>query len=346
MKRLSILITLLVLSVIQMTAQDTSVKGTITLFHQGKTADFAYNKMQAAIATAADGDTLYLSAGYFEGDFVLDKKLSFIGQGADISNETLTYYYGKIIVNIPGNTLLTARMFEAIFFGGSDFSFNSTIGNVVFKKCVWFNKFTFNAEISSMLIDRCRANMWYLNDYKIKKLIARNSELVMFYLCSLDGATVQCTNCNIDQNGGCADNDCTRRRGDLKGGTYTNCIIINRINDKYADYIGNIDETDVNMPTLTNCLFYTEDGIDVTKNCNTENCYTVTQSNGIDIEYLTKEELEANNYLGTDGTVVGYLGGKNPYSLRVSQPSISSSKVHFDKDNKQIRIKMKVSSEQ
>ena len=37
MKRFTIFIALLVLSMMQMAAQDTSVKGTITLSHQGKT---------------------------------------------------------------------------------------------------------------------------------------------------------------------------------------------------------------------------------------------------------------------------------------------------------------------
>ena len=59
-----------------------------------------------------------------------------------------------------------------------------------------------------------------------------------------------------------------------------------------------------------------------------------------------KEKLQENNFLGNDGTVVGYNGGKNPYSLKQAHPTITSSKVHFDKDKKQIQIKLKVSSEQ
>ena len=61
---------------------------------------------------------------------------------------------------------------------------------------------------------------------------------------------------------------------------------------------------------------------------------------------FTKEKLQENNFLGNDGTVVGCYGGKNPYTLKQMTSTITSSKVHFDKDNKQIQIKMKVSSEQ
>lgn len=63
------------------------------------------------------------------------------------------------------------------------------------------------------------------------------------------------------------------------------------------------------------------------------------------IRGFSKEELLENNFLGNDGTVVGCYGGKNPYSLKQIQTTITSSKVHFDKDKKQIQIKLKVSSE-
>ena len=64
------------------------------------------------------------------------------------------------------------------------------------------------------------------------------------------------------------------------------------------------------------------------------------------IRNFSKEKLQENNFFGNDGTVVGCYGGKNPYSLKQIQTTITSSKVHFDRDNKQIQIKMKVSSEQ
>ena len=78
MKRITIFIVLLVLSIIQTAAQDASTQGTITLSHQGRTTDFAYNKMVDAVETAIDGDTIYLSTGNFEGDFILNKQITFI----------------------------------------------------------------------------------------------------------------------------------------------------------------------------------------------------------------------------------------------------------------------------
>ena len=76
---------MLVLAISQMSAQDNSNQGTITLSHNGKESFFAYNKMGDAVEAAADGDTIYLSNGEFEGDFRLTKKIAFIGSGADDS---------------------------------------------------------------------------------------------------------------------------------------------------------------------------------------------------------------------------------------------------------------------
>lgn len=347
MKKIALFIVLLVLSIIQMVAQDTSIKGTITLSHQGRTTDFAYNKMADVVESAVDGDTVYLSSGYFEGDFIIDKKLSFIGSGAYYNDYRLrdcSLYYGKIILKLPENSKLTACLFEGIYFRNT-FTFNTTIENVVFKKCRWDNSFDTNADILSILIDRCYAYFWNANA-RIKKIVARNCYFNGFCLRNDKEYSQQIFNCNISQSGWCANEDCTRLYGNLQNGTYTNCIFLNKYNEEKANYIGNIDGTEENAPILTNCLFYTEDEIVTTLNCKTVNCYTVKLPNNSNIENLTKEELIANNFLGTDGTVVGYYGGKNPYTLKQTSSTITSSKVHFDKDNKQIQIKMKVSSEQ
>lgn len=45
MKRFTLFIITLTLTILQSAAQDTSIKGTITLSHQGNETDFAYNEM-------------------------------------------------------------------------------------------------------------------------------------------------------------------------------------------------------------------------------------------------------------------------------------------------------------
>ena len=368
MKRFTIFITLLVLSVMQMTAQDTSIKGTITLSHQGKTTDFAYNQMASVMEAAVDGDTIYLSMGYFEGDFVIDKKVSFIGSGADTDNgwKNCTYYgsnnINKIIIKLPENTKLSTRLFEGIYFGNISFKYQSSIEDVVFKQCrVYGYNTSIDAVIKSILFDRCYINGSNYCTSNVKKAISRNCQIYGLSIWSSDGNDEnnwQFINCTIDPDtwGYTDDNGNYYTYSPIYRGSFVNCIIDN---DENRDEIRNAGywlydprETETkSSASFTNCLFYKPlEGREIFNGATVQNDMYFDASNLNDhqnnsIWGFSKEELLENNFLGNDGTVVGCYGGKNPYSLKQIQTTITSSKVHFDKDKKQIQIKLKVSSE-
>ena len=365
MKRFTIFITLLVLSVMQMTAQDTSIKGTITLSHQGKTTDFAYNQMASVMEAAVDGDTIYLSPGYFEGDFVIDKKVAFIGSGADTDNgwKNCSYYGGnnKIIVKLPENTELSARLFEGIYLGDISFKYQTSIENVVFKKC-WVNGYniSIDAVIKSILFDRCYINGSNYCTSNVKKAISRNCQISGLHTWNYDGNdenTWQFINCTIDPSNYGYDDGNYHTFCPIYRGTFINCIIDN---DENHDEIRNAGyclydprETETkSSASFTNCLFYKPlEGREIFYGATVQNDMYFDASSLDDnwdnkIRNFSKEKLQENNFFGNDGTVVGCYGGKNPYSLKQIQTTITSSKVHFDRDNKQIQIKMKVSSEQ
>ncbi len=365
MKRFKIFITLLILSIIQMAAQDTSLKGTITLSHQGKTTDFAYNNMAGVMENAVDGDTVYLSKGYFEGDFVIDKKVAFIGSGADSSNgwQNCTHYNdnNKIIIKLPENTKLSARLFEGINFGGMSFTYQTSIENVVFKKCNVHGSIGISADIKSILFDRCSIiGHSYYNRFT-KKVIARNCQINNLYIDSYDGYaenTWQFINCTISLSAlGYTDEKGTYQNFcPMYHGTFTNCIIANCLYNEFTKFEGYWLYDPRNTETrssasFNNCLFYKPlEGREIFNGATVQNDMYYEASNLDDywsnvIETFPKEKLQENNFLGNDRTVVGCYGGKNPYSLREIQPTITSSKIHFDKDKKQIQIKLKVSSE-
>lgn len=367
MKRFTIFITLLVLSVMQMTAQDTSIKGTITLSHQGKTTDFAYNQMTNVMEAAVDGDTIFLSPGYFEGDFVIDKKVAFIGSGADTDNgwQNCTHYddNNKVIIKLPENTELSARLFEGINFGNMSFTYQTSIENVVFKKCrVYGYNLSIEAVIKSILFDRCYINGSNYCTSNVKKAISRNcqiSDLDIWYFNGNDENNWQFINCTIDpsDHGRSDDNGNYYSFCPIYRGSFTNCIIDNNENHDeirnagYCLYDPSDTETK-SSASFTNCLFYKPlEGREIFNGATVQNDMYFDASNLNDdwdnkIINFSKEKLQENNFFGNDGTVVGCYGGKNPYSLKQNLTTITSSKVHFDRDNKQIQIKMKVSSEQ
>lgn len=359
MKRLAFLIVTFVLTISQMSAQNSSYNGTITLSHNGKETTFAYNKMADAVEAAVDGDTIYLSAGEFEGDFRLNKKIAFIGSGADGSNGSGTYtryYSGNIVINMPENTKLTARLFDGIYFDNT-FTFQTTIDNVIIRKCYTPCSFNINANMNSIYFDRCNiqcgSNIISTN---IKKLVARNCQISSL---SMNGSSYnevatswQFIHCTIDpSNWGWSDDNGNGHTWCPLQGIYTNCIIDND-EDNQGFELYNPQYQETLTAAYINCLFYKPaDGKDIFNGATTQNTLYYDATGSDDnwqnkIRNFTKEQLQENNFLGNDGTVVGCYGGKNPYTLKPNIPSVTSSKVHLDREKKQIQINIKLSSQQ
>ncbi len=342
MKRFTIFITTLLLTFVQMAAQDTNIKGTITLSHLGNESNFSYNEMAEVMDAAADGDTIFLSTGYFQGDFIMTKKLAFIGSGADRDKgwNNCTCYEGKIVIKLPEETKLTARLFDGIYFNNNNtnISFKSSIDNVIFRKCYWDNNiFSINKNISYLLIDRCYCNLNFWGE-NIQRIITRNSIVHGTPNSSNTSANVFFYNCNIYQNGGYSINGFDNKYSAHFFGTFYNCIL-----NCYSYYMTDPGNSSA-ITVLINCLYSAEEDY-VDDGCTIQNCYIYTDNNKKNIFDLTKDELLSNNYLGNDGTVVGCYGGKNPYTLSLSNKEVTN-KVHLDRDKKQIQFNIKVSSQQ
>ena len=341
MKRFTLFIITLTLTILQIAAQDTSIKGTITLSHQGNETNFAYNEMTKVMDAAADGDTVYFSTGYFQGDFIMTKKLAFIGSGADRDKEgnNCTYYEGKIVINLPEGTKLTARLFDGICFYNSNTSitFKSSIDNVIFRKCYWDNNIlSIDKSISYLLIDRCYCNLDFYGE-NFRKIVVRNSILHGTPNSSSLSANMFFYNCNIYQSGGYGISGFDNKYSARFFGTFYNCIL-----NSYSYYMTDPGDSSA-ITVLINCLYnvqedYVDDG------CTIQNCYKYTDTSNY-IFNLTKEELLSKNYLGKDGTVVGIYGGKNPYTLSLGNKEVTN-KVHLDRDKKQVLFNIKVTEKQ
>ena len=53
--------------------------------------------------------------------------------------------------------------------------------------------------------------------------------------------------------------------------------------------------------------------------------------------------LQTNNYLGTDGNVVGIYGGDTPFTLEPSVPKVTSSDLDLDLEQKKLNVTLTVS---
>lgn len=357
MKRLSLLITMFVLAISQLSAQDNSNTGTITLSHKGKETNFAYNKMGDAVEAATDGDTIYLSNGEFEGDFRLTKKIAFIGSGAESNNGTGTYTHynsGNIVVTMPEGTKLSARLFDGIYFDNS-ITFQTTVENVIFRKCrtnIW--NMSVNKNIESLYFDRCEISG--SPSGSIKKVVARNCKIDNLSMSGSEYNEVatnwQFIHCTIYPNRyEWTDDNGNRHCYYPLQGIYTNCIIEN-YNDTGVCELYDTRNSEAMTAAFINCLLYKpEEGKDIFNGATIQNnmFYDVSNINANwenQIVNLTKNKLQEMKFLGNDGTVVGCYGGKNPYTLKPNIPIVSSSKVHLDRTKKQIQINIKLSSQQ
>lgn len=370
MKKIFSLITsLFLLAVLPIGAQSNQPIGTevITLSHNGQETNFKYNEIDKALEQAADGDTVYFSTGYFQGDIRLLKKVTFIGSGADrydsngnyVDNwSNCTCIDGKVVIALPEGTQLTSRLFDGIYFNGNGdnrITFTNSIDNVVFRKCYWGNSWNINAEIKNLLIDRCNGGLYNMSN--VTKLVARNCNIGGIDGLNGDPNSWQFYHCYISPSIWEIGDGNDKKYYYCGGfcGIFTNCIISNytsrwdsstQQSTNYVAYLSNPSGSQEYYPVFINCLYYTQDGMDVTANCTLQNSYGYGVTNEKRIYELTKDELQSAGYMGNDNTVVGYYGGKNPYSLRTNLPEVSSSKVHLDRDAKQLQINIKVSAQQ
>lgn len=278
-KKILILLTSLVLGLSSAWAKDAG--GCVILQHAGNETYFEAQDAQAAMDAAVEGDTLYFAEVQNTDVYpciTMNKKVYIISSG---------YLY--IYLEIPGNPSLDECLFQTYqhwiaIFVKSDLQrlyLNDTF--------VYVYANTENVTVGSLEMDRCLIwGIWYNSG--LKKIVANNCLFRdNFYLVGetqgLQSATF--TNCRF-----------TTSEIPVVNGTFKNSIF---------NYYSDTPYT-INACTFTNCLMdkdYWVLGEGSTK----ASCYDLDRGPfPNDKDYLT-----SNNYLGSDGTVVGEYGGTNPY---------------------------------
>ena len=278
-KKILILLTGLVLGLSSAWAK--AVGGCVILQHAGNETYFEAQDAQAAMDAAVEGDTLVFAeaeSGSYPA-ITMNKKVYIISSG-----------YLCIDLEIPGNPSLDECLFQTYQYWIS-ISVKSDIQRLYLNDTfVFVYANTENVTVGSLEMDRCCIwGIWYNSG--LKKIVANNCLFENnFYLVGetqgLQSATF--TNCRF-----------TMSEIPVVNGTFKNSIF---------NYYSDTPYT-MNACTFTNCLMdkdYWVLGEGSTK----ASCYNLdreTFSN--DKDYLT-----SNNYLGSDGTVVGEYGGTIPYN--------------------------------
>lgn len=306
----------------------------IALQHNGNVTLYASDAMPTVMDAAADGDTIYLNEGNFISDFSITKKVSVIGagQGSKIT--------GNVTVAISGNPILNAIVLDGLYITGS-LTLSAPMENVKIRKCK-FGATTFTANVTNVVFDRCYCtNQITLSSY-VKSLTALNSKIFYIVGSGYTADAANFINCNIykvfmNYSG------TTYYRDIFKG------VVINSILDTYEYgsyyYLGP-------DATLVNCLILDANYDYYTKYSTNQNCMTTKglsysgnfMSSSTLETAVSKEVLQNNNLLGNDGKVVGIYGGTTPFNLVPSVPTVTSSKIVVDTDNKKLNVDIKVTA--
>ena len=283
--------------------------------------------LNAALAAAYAGDTIYLTAGTFgsssTGFCTITKPVTIIGAGAGNS------IIGGVIVAIPDTLTLTANLLEGVTLSNI-FSVSCSINGLKCKKCDFS---------SSVLVGYSYDNgkfYGYGGSYNIKDIVFDRCKIKeLKYISKIKNMTV--ANCNITEN---VDGSSTVGEGDV---VFNNCNIVlysgtraSFINCWMKLYKSSSTPSFHSTTVFMNCF-----GLSNFWACCTgtdmSNCYSYPVYDPLD-ESL--ENFIKQGWLGTDGTVVGMYGGPNPFTLKTSAPKVTDYSIGIDTEKKKLNVKI------
>lgn len=291
----------------------------VLLQHKGNVTLFDGDDMQSAIDAAADGDIIYMTLGAFNKPFTINKEISIRGVGEK------TVVNGGVTVDIPNSPKLENTLMEGVRVIGT-LDVKSAVDNLVISKCM-IDNVKFSADVSGVILDRCYVTASLALSTYIKDITVNNSKI--YKLTAQEGTTKNTTfvNCNIALFYPL--NFC---------GTIINSAI------QYSEYGTAEISSSVLMNTLVNTF---ASQLKVSTTSVALDCYLVSSYNRLvgescNIAY-SDEQLKTNGYLGTDGTVVGINGGDTPFTLVSSVPTVTSSELNLDLEERKLNVKLTVS---
>ena len=281
-KKILILLTGLVLGLSSAWAK--GVGGCVILQHAGNETYFEAQDAQAAMDAAVEGDTLVFAEVQDTDVYpriTMNKKVYIISSG-----------YLRINLEIPGNPSLDECLFQTYQHWISIYVKSDLQRLYLNDTFLYVYANTENVTVGSLEMDRCLIwGIWYNSG--LKKIVANNSKIFWNLYSSGENDAVESakfTNCYFELG-----------QLNITNATFNNCILRYDSDSQFT----------IAGCTFNKCLMNNEDVWGMGEGSSKTDCYDLdgdTFSN--DKDYLT-----TNNYLGSDGTVVGEYGGTNPFNV-------------------------------
>ena len=280
--------------------------GKAILHHDKKPAAiYDADQLSEALIAATAGDTIYLSAGMYP-TFTLDKAITIKGAG------TNTKISNGVTIDIPGNPTLTSSLLEAVEVNGA-ITVKSDMTNFLIKMVKTTDLQFTNQLNTNALVDRCHLDKFTITS-AMTDFYVRNS-----YILNLTSTSLKFNKCNFI-------NCCIKGDWNKAAGRFINCEL-----RRTEDY------TSIKSSILSYSLVYSYYN-SVDPSTYQEKVYFDDTR-----DWLSVDDRLSKGYICKDGTVVGYEGGKTPYSLTPSGPKETSSTVKVSDSEKKLNVSITVS---
>lgn len=333
------LLTAVCIIMMSMTASAVSINKAL-LDHNGEVTLFDGDKIQDAVDAAEDGDVIYLTLGSFK-PFNVTKGITIKGTGEK------SVIDGDVKISIPNSSTLNNSVLEAFVVLGS-VTVTEPLANLTVRQCKVTSSFDIGANVTKGTIERCQIGSMSISG-AIQELTIDRCNIGNGFVLSSTIESMTATNTFI--SGFLAD------PGAANNSTVVNCNLYFTRCDNFSGTIINSIVGHVGYGTtlystvLVNSLIRTKyflysntsSTMYIGANSVQHNCYTVSSSS-LD---TSTSALQANGYLGNDGTVVGIHGGDTPYDdtnmFVPSVPKVTSSEIKLDNVKKELNVKLTVS---
>lgn len=327
-------------------AANAASKTDVVLQHGSKITIYDIENFQSAIEAAVDGDVVFLPEGTYPA-FGITKKITVQGvwdatviQGnvtVDISGEgeftaPLLQYLkvtGTMSVNVPDGSVFTAPLLQYVEIGNV-FVHSETKG-LGFKQCktswIAYNKKTYDA-----YIDRCNSSLDISGTY---------TETI-----TIDGVTSSYTYPKVKKL--TVNNSIVGVTGNpySTNATFINCMLVpSHVGATLGSVFNSIvlstsTATPLKNTELVNSYIIKNNFLSLSTGCTTTGCYF----GEADLKY-DSEDIATNGYYGTDGTIIGPLGGTTPFTLTPDLPKVKVGDIKVDTQKQELNVTLTTSQE-
>ena len=302
----------------------------ITMLHQNGNSYYfrGANSFVTALDSAANGDTIYLSAGSFNIPAAIDKGVVIIGAGhfPDAPNlrkrTTINAGSSNLNINAGADNLHLEGLYisgSIYFYGGVRFQESASINNVTLKRCRVGNIF-FNSSTDSTSKNNCCVEECYIFGGIAQGVKGESLQIIRNVIMTLEEGWGPYVYYSLV----CVYNAVIKKNIFLSSGSGYYMYLFSDVKNSVC--YGNIFISQPNIP-FTNCSnnefrynIFTDTNINFSNNTSDSNYMGIPRNSifvnqtGFSIDYNHDYHLQDTTlYLGNDGTQVGLYGGIAPF---------------------------------